>query len=654
MAALLAAMFFAKASPAAEPSDAHYRIDSPIVTFDLWKYFKEANIQDSRERANVIYLVTSLQGIVNREKPRLFVFAALSLFDEESRWRYLPPDPKRMARELDQFWFKQFLAKGYFKESQVEKIGSPEDLVAHFRDDVKGWCLWTMNVPATANVAMMAAGADGLLPVGVDFDKGKLYGRLQAAFPAMKTGLDLTQTFTGKGTVVLGGISFPSTGSAKNDAYEYAIRAYEAPAKLDPKFMWYDLDASAFGPLRQFYDIGTYQKYGDRNEIQQDGMYNADYWISKRAFIFDLTPWSDEAPQDDPGQPVGSDCKTYNDILETSYHQRHGEFGVCGGFLPWWIKYTNFTGGKHEPVLSEWQFIKLQTSYNMVDDSDAAFGISNASFYQHLPKLSAQECAITYPPPQKFQKGFSYICVFMMDYDGSSWANQMAFSIYDDPARGKYPLNWSINPILEERIPHAMRYLYENRTPQDFFGVAANGAGYLYLPMLEADQRMGRIHEDGVKTYIQFATAINKRFGVQYTGLYLSVAPVAQGMPWLKTAAAVNPKGFGTNGYGIGVDKIDGTPIVSLVDYHVSAMQRFRDEIGAIFARSRAADSPTVFQACRCIVCTPTQIANVFDEMKKTYSDAKVKIVDVATFFDLKSQFLKTEARGPSTPAAKP
>jgi len=646
LATFVSTLFFTFACAAAEPSDAHYRIDQPIVTFDLWKYFEKENITDVREQANIVYLVTSLQGVVNREKPRLFLYASLALFDEESRWRYLPPDPKRSARELDQFWFKQFLAKGYFSDSQVVKLDSLKDLIAYFRSDVKGWSLWTFGVPATVNAAMMAAGVDQLLPVSSDFDGGKLYQLLQTDFPDIKVGLDLTQAFSGKGLVSIGAITFPSTGSAKNDVYQYAIRAYQSPGKLDPKFMWYDLDASAWGPLRKFYGGAMYKKYGDRNEIQQDGLYNADYWVSKRAFIFDLSPWADETPQDEPGQPLGSDYNTWHDFLEPSYHQRHGEFGVCGGFSPWWIKYTSLKytniGGKKLPVLSEWRFVQLLTSYNVLTDSDAAFGISNASFYQYLPKLSPEECEVTFPPPQKFEDGTSYICVFMTDYDSSAWVNQMALSIYDDPARGRYPLNWTINPILQERVPQAFRYLYENRTKQDFFGIEDDGAGYLWPPMLIADQRIGRIHDDGIKPYEQFAGEVHKRFGTQYTAFYICQTLEEQ---WLQMAAELSPKGFGIGGQEGKIDQFKGTPIIHLRDYHISAYPRFHDEMDAIFAKASTANSPTLFQACRCIVVTPSQVAQVFDGLKKKYPDAKVKIVDAATFFDLKSQYLKEKAQ---------
>lgn len=631
----MTALFFVTGARAGQRSDAHYRIKQPVVTFDLWKYFKKAKIEDSSERANVIYLVTSLQGIVNRDKPRLFLFASLALFDEESRWRYLPIDNNRRARELDEFWFKQFLAKGYFQESQVRQIDSPEDLISYFRSEIKGWVLWTSNTPATVNVAMMAAGADNLLPVGADLDHGKLLQRLRTAFPETGTGLDLTLAFTGKGLVSLAGIVFPSTGSAKNDAYQYAIRAYQKKGKLDPKYMWYDCDAALWGSMRQFYGGDPYRKYGDRAEVQNDGLYNADYWISKRAFVFDLSPWPDEAPTDDPRQTFGTDWSTWNDILETSYHQRKGQFGVCGGFMPWWVKYTDLTGGKHEPVDGEWQFVKLLTSYNIANDSDAAFGVANCSFYQHLPKLSVDECKVTFPPPLKLESGVSYICVFMMDYDGSAWLNQMAVSIYDDPARGRYPLNWTINPILQQRVPQAFRYLYENRTPQDFFGLEDDGAGYIYPPMLMESNRIGRIQDAGIGYYQNFATKLHRRFGTQYTCFYISRT---LDKPWLKMAAKLSPKGFGHNTPDTGLEEFDGTPIICLHDSHVSQKARFEKKMEGIFSQASGEHSSTVFQACRCILWTPSQIAEVFDKLKKNHPTAKVKIVDAATFFDLKRQ----------------
>lgn len=46
---------------------------------------------------------------------------------------------------------------------------------------------------------------------------------------------------------------------------------------------------------------------------------NHDYFVSQRGFLWDLSPWPDEAPIDDPTQPLGTDLKTLQAILLAAY-----------------------------------------------------------------------------------------------------------------------------------------------------------------------------------------------------------------------------------------------------------------------------------------------------------------------------------------------
>jgi hypothetical protein len=46
---------------------------------------------------------------------------------------------------------------------------------------------------------------------------------------------------------------------------------------------------------------------------------NHDYFISQRAFFWDLSVWDDEAPNDDPSQPLGTDLNTLMKILAAYY-----------------------------------------------------------------------------------------------------------------------------------------------------------------------------------------------------------------------------------------------------------------------------------------------------------------------------------------------
>ena len=46
---------------------------------------------------------------------------------------------------------------------------------------------------------------------------------------------------------------------------------------------------------------------------------NHDYFIARKAFFFDLSIWSDETPNDEPWQPLGSDRKTLDAVLSAAH-----------------------------------------------------------------------------------------------------------------------------------------------------------------------------------------------------------------------------------------------------------------------------------------------------------------------------------------------
>ena len=49
-----------------------------------------------------------------------------------------------------------------------------------------------------------------------------------------------------------------------------------------------------------------------------------DWALKNRAFVFDLSPWGDEKPQDDPDQRLGLDLETYLQYRFTGRHVHRG------------------------------------------------------------------------------------------------------------------------------------------------------------------------------------------------------------------------------------------------------------------------------------------------------------------------------------------
>ncbi len=136
--------------------------DSDLLVFDLRTQTRDWQ-----------FLLYSLQGLVNREKPRIYY----------------------LTNDKDQQWLDWMLKRGWIKST--ETLTTPEELVSRFRGSVKGVVVPDSSLPATKNVATMIAGVeDGLvvsprlanklsLPVLAD-----LRGRWKTSVEAYRWALD--------------------------------------------------------------------------------------------------------------------------------------------------------------------------------------------------------------------------------------------------------------------------------------------------------------------------------------------------------------------------------------------------------------------------------------------------------------------------------
>ena len=195
-----------------------------------------------------------------------------------------------------------------------------------------GIILWDGNVPATSNVAATICGLDGYLPV---LANSPLHTLL------VNKGVPVKQSLVGmfkngqKGTAITG-TSVASTGSAKNDAYLWALEKYFY--RCSSQYLAYTLDGaptikgySAYGyadhPTALLGDAGT------------NCLPNHDYLIARRCFFFDLAPYNGEAACDDPAQKngqaaAGTDNATMLKIFAARYARANGAFGTLMGFPP--------------------------------------------------------------------------------------------------------------------------------------------------------------------------------------------------------------------------------------------------------------------------------------------------------------------------------
>ena len=113
------------------------------------------------------------------------------------------------------------------------------------------------------------------------------------------------------------------------------------------------------------------------------------------------------------------------------------------------------------------------------------------------------------------------------DYDGAAWLYNQLIQNWDDPKRGQVPIGWAIDSELSMRFPVIYDYIYETRTPNDFFISGDSGAGYLNPTLLFPDPESGRRGESNITTsgapdWIAWNTHWYEKFNLSFTGFLIN------------------------------------------------------------------------------------------------------------------------------------
>jgi hypothetical protein len=574
-----------------------------LVVLDVAECFAGLG-DDSVLRYDALKFAASLQGLVNRERPQLLL-------------RFLEGPGQGRSINIDDYWLEK-MQGGWLKGEAVERVSSLEALLERFPEAGAGVVLWDPEVPATANVAATICGVDGLLPVRA---QSALAARLVDGGPRLPIRGSLVGMFTGA-----------ESGSRKCDAYLWAMRTYLDTGKCNDRLMAYYIDAYTQAPGKPGF---AYHDFANAT------LTNADYYIARRAFFFDLGPWADEAPVDDPGQPLGTDKRTLEALLSSIHRQNRGEaFTTVGGFTPWNLKYTDHpgAGGKHGGVPTEWEYAAILSSRNALMDADA-LGIScltNAAAYMHHPLAEAYK-QNPRPAPRALENK-TYVLVYMGDYDSSAWLSYHIPSIWDDPVRGEIPIAWAFNPNLSDRVPYVFDHLYKTKTANDWFIAGDSGAGYLN-PSLLTGERLGSGFPDALALWEQHNTAYFKRFDYSITGFVINGFHPKMTVETQEAYARFSPDGVGAQ-WGFTNSLVNGTPFLrhsADVYPDMPGLEKTTEQIGKFLLPWRPQ-----FLIFRMILQKPSTLKAVRDRLVEKYPDANVEFCDPYTFFDLYKKWLES------------
>jgi hypothetical protein len=316
---------------------------------------------------------------------------------------------------------------------------------------------------------------------------------------------------------------------------------------------------------------------------------------------------------------------------------------ICG-FNPWQRKYTDHNSEHgHGGVAAEWRYTEIVSAYNCIKDADAAgyCGLSNASVYRHFP---LRERYLN-PPAKKleYSKDKTYIMFYVGDYDASAWTNIHVAKFANDPALGKNPLYWCINPNLSERVPQAFDYMRTRYTGSDYFAAGDSGAGYLNPALLYAP----RVHSDlpdGDKVFAEHNRKYYERFDISSCGFIIN-GNFPTDERQMKLYASFSPLGNAYNGYGEPSRIVDGTPFIphtwdiGVLDVPVEqSVQAALEGIDRCKKEKR-------FHIFRTILMSPTQHDRIYQALREARPEADFELVDPYNFYS----FLKRAIEDGST-----
>ena len=587
-----------------------YTFDArPLNGIDLGVAANCARVWDT------LHTLCALQGLANRSSPQLYLFYC-----------------SEFGVDTDRFWFDWLRGEdGWLKTTEVRPLGSLQEALETFRSVFKGLVVYDPAVPATSNLASTAAGCDDLLPVRYAPEAGSIFDLLtrQLNLPVKLWLLnpDGTSKFTGRGRIP--DSESPSTGSAKGDAYSWALARYERTGRC------------ARGLAAYYVDAYWLQHPGGAPTMHT--LSNHDYFVAHRGFFFDLSPWGDETPGDDLKQPLGLDRKEFLETMLALYQRAEGGVIQVGGFTPWPYKYTlsSTPPGKHDGVATEWEFGRLISQFNGFMEADAAGlgAMANASFFQHYPlapryrqpnrkpTLSDWK-ARGYVTPEGRVANRLFVGHYVGDYDAPSWLYKGIAAFFPDPARGQVPLGWAFDPNLAERAPQALAYAYRHASTNDFFIAGDSGAGYLN-PRALTVRPESRL-PSGLEVWTEHCRQYYRRWDMSITGFMLDGAAGRSTDREFQAYRSFSPDGAGTH-FEQGPRLCSGIPTCPETDLPDDVDQA----VAVITSAATRRQGRPGFLWARSILRSPHWYADLSRRLAQKQAENQVAVVDPYTFFGL-------------------
>jgi putative glycoside hydrolase with GxGYxYP motif/GxGYxY motif-containing protein len=90
-----------------------------------------------------------------------------------------------------------------------------------------------------------------------------------------------------------------------------------------------------------------------------------------------------------------------------------------------------------------------------------------------------------------------YLTMTMVEGDNIQYNQHRMRSIWDDPGRGQVPINWSISALLLDIAPTILQYFQQTQTANDLLVAGPSGAGYTYPANWPREDLVGYMRRSG-------------------------------------------------------------------------------------------------------------------------------------------------------------
>jgi hypothetical protein len=453
-------------------------------------------------------LLASLQGLVNRERPEIYLIA----------------DP------VDETWVPDLPVR-----TRTEK--DPLSLLERYRDRFDGAVVYDMDVPDTINLATTIAGLKGAVVAtaeqaeehGLEIvedlrdrfedDSSTIHEwAMENLWPdctdEILVGLPPTHT------VEVEGVQWTEllredeqvTDSSNHDAYKVDLSdqvssadstgtVYVRLSDSFPKDGWgpcvFAVEVTADGETIASFTPGTDDEepflFDAGGSQTGDGTRFADGGNSF-VYAFEVAEGTES---------VIASLELENEFVVEATDQAptqvepfasFRDFPVATGALVSWLPPSGDSGSQFEELLGEvdpgtvyagWFSDDVAGEWSGVElCSRAGVIVVAADFYMNATVLSGIRASTKDKPAKRGkgtpEDGTTYLTLTFGEGDNIQFCQRHMRELWDDEGRGQVPMNWSVSPLLEDIGPAILHHFQRTSTKNDLLVCGPSGAGYTY------------------------------------------------------------------------------------------------------------------------------------------------------------------------------